>query len=494
MKENLLRRPWKELKELQDRKLRHFIENRLYPFSPFYRSLFDKNKIKPDEIRTVEDLSKIPFTSKQSFIDLIKENPSQSNLAFLLQPNSEVMKKFLPKKELLRFLVLKTIKGKDYLKTSLEREYRPIFLTATAGTTEFPIPFLYTSFDLENLKVYGKRIIEVLGIQKDQKVINVFPYAPHLAFWLTVFAGLAGGIFMLSSGGGKTVGTEGNIRTLLKIKPQFLIGVPSFVYHLLKTAREQNHKLNFLNRIVLGAARVPPGFKRKLSALLEEIGASDVKIMGTYGFTESRSAWVECPTEIEISSGYHTYPDQEIFEVIDPETGQVKGEGEDGELVYTNIDARGTCVLRYRTGDLVRGGILYSPCPYCGRTVPRISSDIVRASNMKNVQVSKIKDTLVNLNNLEYLLEDKEEIDDWQIEITKKDQDPYEVDQLILYVSLLDSVNRQEFAARLNQEVLASAEISFNQINFVSSQEIRERTEVESAVKAKKIVDKRPKI
>ncbi|MGH7889917.1 MAG: phenylacetate--CoA ligase family protein, partial [Thermodesulfobacteriota bacterium] len=409
MKENILRRPWRELKELQNRKLRHFIRNRLYPFSPYYRELLDKNKIKPDEIRTVEDLSKIPFTSKKSFIDLIQENPSQSNLAFLLQPDSEVMRKFLPKRELLRFLSLKTLKGSNHLKTSLEKEYRPIFLTATAGTTELPIPFLYTSFDLENLKVYGKRIIDVLGIQKDQKFLNVFPYAPHLAFWLTVFAGLSGGIFMLSTGGGKTVGTEGNLRALLKIKPQFLIGVPSFVYHLLKTAKEQNPDLSFLNRIVLGAARVPQGFKRKVAALLHEMGASEVKIMGTYGFTESRSAWVECPTDIEISSGYHTYPDKEVFEVIDPETGQVKGEGEDGELVYSNIDARGTCVLRYRTGDLVRGGIQYSPCPHCGRTVPRISSDIVRASNIKNVQLSKIKDTLVNLNNLEYLLEDKEE-------------------------------------------------------------------------------------
>jgi len=494
MKENILFRPRRELKQLQDKKLHHFITNHLYPFSPYYRGLFDKNKIKPDEIKTVENLSKIPFTSKQSFIDLIRENPSQSNLAFLLQPDSEVIRKFLPKKELLRFLLLKTLKGKNHLKASLEKEYRPLFLTATAGTTELPIPFLYTSFDLENLKVYGKRIIEVLGIQKDQKAVNVFPYAPHLAFWQTVFAGLAGNIFILSTGGGKTVGTEGNIRTLLKVKPQYLIGVPSFVYHLLKTAKEQNHSLSFLNRIVLGAARVPKGFKRKVSALLHEMGGSEVSVMGTYGFTESRCAWVECPTDIEISSGYHTYPDKEVFEVIDPDTGQVKGEGEDGELVYTNIDARGTCVLRYRTGDLVQGGILYSPCPHCGRTVPRISSDIVRASNIKNVQLSKIKDTLVNLNNLEYLLEDKEEIDDWQIEIIKKDQDPYEVDELILYVSLLNPVNREKLAARLNQEALARSEISFNQINFVSSEEIQQRIEIESAVKAKKIVDKRPKI
>jgi phenylacetate-coenzyme A ligase PaaK-like adenylate-forming protein len=224
------------------------------------------------------------------------------------------------------------------------------------------------------------------------------------------------------------------------------------------------------------------------------MGAPQVKVLGTYGFTESRSAWSECPTDIDISSGYHTYPDKEIIEIIDPVTGEVKGEGQDGELVYTNIDARGTCVLRYRTGDLIRGGVVYSPCPYCKRTVPRVSSDIYRASNIKNIQFSKIKGATVNLNALEHLLDDKEEIDGWQIEISKKDNDPYEVDELILYVSTLKDLNKEEFIERLNNEIFSSVEVSFNRIEFVSSKVIRNRTEIESAPKPKKIVDNRPKL
>ena len=124
-----------------------------------------------------------------------------------------------------------------------------------------------------------------------------------------------------------------NVRSILKVKPQFLIGVPSYVYHILKTAREQNLDLNFLNRIALGAGRVPRGFKLKLSKLLTEMGASDVKVFGTYGFTEARSAWAECSTDIDVSSGYHTYPDKEVFEIIDPDTLEVKGDGEDGEII-----------------------------------------------------------------------------------------------------------------------------------------------------------------
>lgn len=483
MKDSVLFQPWKSLKRVQDKKLHHFITRQLYPFSPYYRRLFDKNKIKPGLIRTVHDLKNIPFTSKKDFFDSRGENQGKRNLDFILRPDEESVKKYLPKTEL--------IKGKAYLKKRLEKEYTPIFLTATAGTTSQPVAFLYTSYDMENLRLSGRRVVEIFDIERGSRAINVFPYAPHLAFWQTVFAGFGSNIFILSTGGGKTIGTKGNLDSILKIKPQFLIGVSSYIYHILKAASDQKLDLSFLKKVALGASRVPKGFKRKIATLLAGMGASGVRILGTYGFTESRSAWAECPTDIDSASGYHIYPDKEVFEVIDPDTGDVRQEGEDGELVYTNIDSRGSCVLRYRTGDLVKGGIVYSPCPHCKRTVPRISSDIVRASNIKDIKLSKIKGALVNLNTLEHLLDDKEEIDEWQIEIVKKNNDPYEVDELVLYVSLLKELNNEEFSARLNQEVFPVAEVSFNRINFVSSREIRRRIEIESAVKARKIVDRR---
>ncbi|MBI5124192.1 MAG: AMP-binding protein [Candidatus Omnitrophica bacterium] len=413
--EKILFRPWKELKNLQNKTLHHFVTSQLYPFSPYYRRLFDKNNIKPHSIKTVEDLKAIPFTSKDSFMDLASEDAADRALTFCLQPDEEAIKKFLPKRELAKFAILNILKGKNYVKTSLEKEYRPIFLTATAGTTNKPISFLYTGLDIENLNTYGKRLLEIVGIKKEKAAVSVFPYAPHLAFWQTVFGGIAANVFIFSTGGGKTFGTDGNIRSILKIKPQFLIGVPSYVYHILKMAREQDLNLSFLNRIILGAGRVPAGFKLKLCRLLNEMGSSGIRIMGTYGFTEARSAWAECSTDIDVSSGYHTYPDKEVFEIIDPDTLEVKREGEDGEIVYTCIDGRGSSVLRYRTGDFAKGGITYSPCPHCGRTVPRISSDITRISNVKNVQFSRIKSTIVNINDLEHILDDMEDIDEWQI-------------------------------------------------------------------------------
>ena len=483
--------PWPELKRLQEENLRRFITRHLYPFSPYYRRLFDENKINPADIRTVKDLSRIPFTSKQDFRDAIEKDPAKGTLAFCLQPDKDTIKNYLPKTELAKILLFRALKGEAGFKAMLEKEYKPIFLTSTAGNTSTPMPFLYSDYEIQNLKVYGSRMIATIGI-KNERLVNLFPYAPHLAFWLAVLGGLAANVFVLSTGGGKTMGTEGNIRTILKMKPQFLLGVPSYVYHVLKTARAENLNMSFLNRIILGASPVPNGFKNKIASLLKEMGASDVQVFGTYGFTEARGAWAECPTEISVSSGYHTSPDKEVFEVVDPVTGEVKGEGEDGELVYTGIDARGTCVLRYRTGDLVKGGITYTPCPHCGKTVPRISSHLTRASNIKNVQLSKIKGSLVNLNDLERFLDDRHEINEWQIEIRKKNDDPFEVDELVLNVCLATNVDKDNFSHLLNEEVISNAEVSFNAIHYVTHQEISEKIEVESAVKAKKIVDRRP--
>src|SRR3989338_6857929 len=322
-------------------------------------------------------------------------------------------------------------------------------MTFTTGTTNLPTAFLYSNHDVDNLHIYGARMLKLFDIAGSDRIVNMFPYAPHLAFWQVVFGGLASRVLVMGTGGGKVMGTDGNISALMKMKPAVLLGVPSYVYHVLRTARDQGRDLSFLKKIVLGAARLGEGFKEKITELLMQMGSGDVSVFGTYGFTEARCAWAECPTSISVSSGYHLYPDKEIFEVIDPKTGVVRGEGEDGELVYTALDARGSVVLRYRTGDFVRGGITYAPCPHCRRTVPRVSSDITRLSDVKDMRLSKIKGALVDLNNFSSVLSDIKMIDEWQIELRKHNNDPFDVDEVVVYVSPKSGCDR----ARLEEEV-----------------------------------------
>src|SRR3989338_573554 len=454
--------PPEDLRKLQNKKLRDFLNNQLYPFSPYYRRLFDRYKINPRRIRTVEDLKIIPFTRKDDFLP--QGASPHGFMDFILQPDEAAIKKYRPKCGLFKMGLLKLVRGKGHIKARFNKEYRPIFLTATTGTTHDPVSFLYTDFDITNLRISGYRLLEVFKAKSRIRAVNLFPYAPHLAFWQTVFAGLTHDNFVLSTGGGKVMGTQGNIEAIKKVNPDVLIGVPSYLYHVARSAKEMKLHLDSVQKVILGAVAVPVGFKEKLAGLLKSMGAKHVRIMGTYGFTEAKCAWGECPTPIKLSSGYHTYPDKEIFEIIDPDTGEVRGEGEDGELVYTAIDARGSCVLRYRTGDLVKGGITYKKCPYCKRTVPRISSQISRVSNIKRLMVSKIKGTLENLNMFSEILESEKMVDEWQIEIRKKDNDPYEIDELIVYVSLAGDKDHQIVKENLNSRIQGATELMPNRI------------------------------
>src|SRR5208283_4866688 len=103
--------------------------------------------------------------------------------------------------------------------------------TFTTGRSAEPTPFFYTQRDLAHLATAGARVVEICGARPEDRMLNTFPFAPHLAFWLAHYAGTAGRILTLSSGGGRVVGTEGNLRHLRKIKPEVLIGVPTFIYH-----------------------------------------------------------------------------------------------------------------------------------------------------------------------------------------------------------------------------------------------------------------------
>ncbi|MGE0269518.1 MAG: phenylacetate--CoA ligase family protein [Candidatus Omnitrophota bacterium] len=480
-----------EIKQLQDRRLHRFINEYIYPFSPYYKRLFDEHKIDPKKIKRVEDLKHIPFTSKINLID--RDESTQHYKDFILQPDEHKIRAAWPPAKTLPLVLKKILHGKEAVSHQMSREFMPVFMTYTTGTTNKPTPFLYSNYDIENLYSSGARMMNLFDVRKDEKVLNLFPYAPHLAFWQVVFGGFAACNLVLSTGGGKTVGTEGNIKALIKMQPSLVIGVPSYVYHVLRVAKEQNCKLEFVKKVVLGASKVTFGFKQKLAELLNLMGAKDVSIFGTYGFTEARCAWAESPTRLDESSGYHLYPDKEIMEVVDPKTGEIKGEGEDGELVYTSLDARASCVLRYRTGDFVKGGVVYERCPHRNWFIPRISSDISRLNDVKDLQLSKVKGALVNLNHFDEVLSQEKEIDEWQIEICKKNNDPYDVDELILYICPKNGADQNRLQDSVKRMMVAATEVAPNAVKFISMPEMVERLQIEVANKEKRILDTRPK-
>jgi phenylacetate-coenzyme A ligase PaaK-like adenylate-forming protein len=229
-----------------------------------------------------------------------------------------------------------------------------------------------------------------------------------------------------------------------------------------------------------------------MTEMLRELGSQTPVILGTYGFTEARTAWIECPDEN--AHGYHLYPDFEIFEVIDPETWEPVGEGEDGEIVYTSLDWRGSCVLRYRTGDYAKGGIVHEKCPGCGRIGPRLTHDITRLSNLSEFRLTDIRGTVVNLNELVPIMMSIPEVIEWQIEITKRNEDPFELDELNLYIAVRSGTDQESLVKSIGERFAYATEVKPSNVHFLPVDEVVRRLEMETSQKEQRIVDHRPRI
>lgn len=458
--------------------LRRFLRQRVAPFSPFYRKLAAEHHIDFREIRTPDDLQLLPFTSKSMLTE-----PRE----FVLTPDPEVLRKQG------KSILLALTHGPSRARDILEDELRPIFMTGTTGRSAAPIPFLYTAHDLANLAESGRRLMTLCRADRPLRHINAFPFAPHLAFWQAHYASIGHGTFMLSTGGGKTIGTEGNIRTISKINPNSIISMPTFLYHLLQQAKEEGCRWTNLTHLVLGGEKVPRGMRTKLADLCARIGSPHVAIMSTYGFTEAKLAFSECYNPPgQPSHGFHTYPDMGFVEIIDPHTGQRVPDRHPGEIVYTPLDARGTVVLRYRTGDLIEGGITREPCPYCGSTCPRLIGKISRVSDIRRLNIGKLKGTLVDFNALENLLDDTDGLGAWQIELRKRNDDPLESDTVTVHAVPLDGTSPDTLHERIAERFHQATEFSPNAIDFHTWPEMRLMQGVGKELKEQKVIDHRP--
>ncbi len=490
MNTNLLTTRWQSLPEhairqLQAEKLRRYLREIVLPFSPHYREVFREHGLDERSIHSLDDLRRVPFTTKADLLNT-SEHPQRAK-EFIITPDQHA----LARKP--NVMARALVRGRSRVQQELESEYRPIFLTSTTGRSADPIPFLFTRHDLNHLAVTGRRIFEVCGARREMRIMNMFPFAPHLAFWQTHYGGEAFGVFVTSTGGGKVLGTEGQLRFIRKLQPDVLIGMPTFVYHVLHHAAEENVRCESLKRIVIGGEKVPDGMRHKLISLAHDLGAHEVDVLATYGFTESKMAFAECPRKSdEPSCGYHLYPDLAIFEVIDPKTGEPAPSGSPGELVFTPLDARGTVVLRYRTGDLIDGGLVYESCPNCGRSLPRLLGNISRVAEIREMRLDKIKGTLVDFNELEHLLDDCRNVGAWQIELRKQNDDPLDLDELILHVTKHNGVSEAQLARELNERFAARAEIHPNRIAFHTTEEMRTLQGVGTELKERKLIDNRP--
>ncbi|HEX5176305.1 MAG TPA: hypothetical protein VFV83_04705, partial [Chthoniobacteraceae bacterium] len=142
--------------------------------------------------------------------------------------------------------------------------------------------------------------------------------------------------------------------------------------------------------------------------------------------------------------------------------------------------------------DCVDGGLFHEPCPYCGRSVPRLVGEISRHSDVRELRMEKVKGTLIDFNQLEHVLDNFVHIGTWQIELCKKGDDPLEVDELVLHAERTDDFDEARLREMLNDRFAAEFEFHPNRIEFHSAAELRSRQGVGVRLKEERVIDRRP--
>lgn len=337
-----------QLQQLQSQKLVAQVR-RMYERVECFRSRMDERGLKPEDIKGVEDLPRLPFSYKKDLRDYYP-------YGLFAEPMENIVR-----------------------------------LHASSGTTGKRIVVGYTKQDLEDWSDCIARMLTAVGIGKGDIFQVSFGYG-----LFTGGFGLHGGIekvgatvIPMSSGN-----TALQIQTMIDFKATGLCCTPSYAMYL----GEEVERLGVKDQLSLkvGIFGAEPWSENMRREIENKLG---IKAYDIYGLSEIMGPGVSC--ECEYQCGMHVWEDHFIAEIIDPETGEVLPHGATGELVFTTLDKQGFPVIRYRTRDIC--ALNYEPCR-CGRTHLRMQKPSGRSDDMLiirgvNVFPSQIEEVLLRVNN-----------------------------------------------------------------------------------------------
>jgi phenylacetate-CoA ligase len=321
-----------ELLKIQDHRLGRLIEH-VYQGSRFYHKRLHETAIRPEEIKTKEDLKRIPFTTKA---DLRDNYP----LGMISVDISQLVR-----------------------------------MHASSGTTGNPTVVAYTRGDIEAWAEMNARCLEIAGVTSRDVV--------QVAYGYGLFTGGLGLHYGAERLGTKVIpASTGNTKRQLKLMKDLettvLACTPSYGLFLVEAAREEGLAIKKDLKLRIGVFGAEPWSEITRKHLQEDLVESAHDI---YGMSELNGPGVAM--ECRLKNGLHVWEDQYIVEIIDPNTGEVLEAGEKGEMVVTTITKEGMPLLRYRTRDIT---ILDDTRCECGLTHARIKRILGRTDDMLKVR------------------------------------------------------------------------------------------------------------
>jgi len=344
--------PREAIESLQLKRLRQTLE-RVYATVPFYRERFQREKVTPDMIKSLDDLRRVPFTLKQD----MRDNYPYGLFAVALD--------------------------------------QIVRIHASSGTTGKPTVVGYTRRDIDMWSELMARSFVAAGAHRGDVIHNAYGYG--------LFTGGLGAHYGAEKLGASVIPMSGgNTKKQIMIMQDFgstiLTCTPSYSLYLAEAAADEGVDIrDFKLRVgIFGAEPWSESIRREIEEKL------NLKAIDIYGLSEilGPGVAIEC---VEAQKGLHIWEDHFIPEIIDPDSGDVLPPGELGELVITTITKEGIPMIRYRTRDITR--LIHEPC-ICGRTHARLERMSGRSDDMLiirgvNVFPSQIESVLMDIEGVE---------------------------------------------------------------------------------------------
>ena len=344
--------PREVLETLQLKRLKQVVQ-RVYHTVGFYRRAFDEAGVQPDDLKSIEDLKKFPFTTKQ---DLRENYP----FGMFAVPMSSVVR-----------------------------------LHASSGTTGRATVVGYTKRDIDTWSELMARCLVAAGLSKNDIIHNAYGYGLFTGGLGVHYGAEKLGASVIPMSGGNT---KRQIMILQDFGPTAICCTPSYALNLAEQGKAMGVDMKAL-KLRVGVFGAEPWSEKMRIEIENALGLTALNI---YGLSEIMGPGVamECQDD---RHGMHIYEDHFLVEMIDPATGEVLPPGEPGELVFTTLTKEAFPLIRYRTRDISR--LLPEPCR-CGRTLTKMDRITGRSDDMLiirgvNVFPSQIEAVLVGVEGIE---------------------------------------------------------------------------------------------
>ncbi len=415
-------------REIQSERLRNLV-NYVYERIPFYKKKFDKAGLKPGDIKTIDDISKLPFTTK----DDLRDNYPFGMFAVPLS--------------------------------------RVVEIHTSSGTTGKPVVGGYTERDIELWSEVMARCLSMSGTTSEDVVQNAYGYGLFTGGLGVHYGSKKIGATVIPISGGNT---KRQLMIMQDFKSTILTCTPSYCLYLAEVGEEMGIKMNRLS-LKAGNFGAEPWSNNMRDEIEERLGLLALDI---YGLTEMIGPGVA--NECEYKEGLHICDDHFYPEIINPETGEVLPYGEHGELVITTLTKEATPLIRYRTRDIT--ALIPGECR-CGRTSIRMKRILGRTDDMLiirgvNVFPSQIEEVLINVEGVE---------PHYQIVVDRVGG----LDELEVHVEMNEKIISDEIRDLEKLEEKIKAEIESVLGIKVGVKLVEPKTIARSEGKAKRVIDKR---